>query len=155
MPRKKEKKRRAPGAGASNFGDPWTERETAWMVKQFEAGKDKAVVAANLNRRYHKNKKVRSPGAAYQRYVIIVKHGGKKPGPVNQKPKTGTGLTKRNGKKSGTKVIRAQIVDMGEVVEKRLFVYQIPGLSVQVQLEGDKATDAMLQGMARSVVAGR
>lgn len=152
MPRKKEKKRRAPGAGRSNFGNPWIEREAAWMVKQFKAGKDKNVVADNLNRRYHKGKKVRTGLGAYQRYVIMTKHKGVKPGPKDKKPKTG--LAKRNDKGMGkARIVRTKFVDDEEVVQKRLFAYQIPGLSVQVQLEGDKATDEMLQGMAKSVIA--
>lgn len=136
--------------GSNFLGEPWSDAEKRWLLKMYGRKKPathEEVVEA-LNRRYHKGKKVRTEGSVKQRRVLLRNAAnGKTPS---------TALAKTNGKSNGiTKRGRKAARISAEVVEsptKRLFAFQTPDLTVQVQIEGDKGSDEMLKRMAASVL---
>lgn len=132
----------------NNFGTHWSEREFDWSARMHSKGKDAETIADALNRRYHGGKKVRTVSAVKQ-CIIKQRHKNKTPSTALAVRGPDKVARRSKKKKNGTHVLTSEVIDN---VPTRLFQLKLPGLSIQVQIEGENGTDEMITEMARNAL---
>jgi len=149
----------------------WTEAQMTELIKLYNDPKQLSIkeIAFRMNRKFKVQRNVSSVG---QRLVQIRKD---QPKALTKRKKT-SGYTSKaaivafNEKASkhttskGTALARVDVnetlppdaitvVAEEEVLPKRIFAYQTPDVTVQVQIEGHGGTDQMLKDIAKTVVS--